>query len=124
MDDARHGRPPQGEFAALVDLLTRQLAGTAPVRIRQANFLDLVGETLDACQSRIEKAMPAVRKLEGAIAHERMTAGRDAWPTRCARSCWPAGGSGRCGWSGKVASRWGFSPFALVLRVFQGSGGC
>jgi hypothetical protein len=122
LEDAREGRPPRGEFAALVDLLTRQLAGTAPVRIRQANYLDLVADTLDTCRARIEEGMPAVRKLEGALAHERMTlaghladqmrsellASRRQWEMRLV---------------GKVASRWGFSPLALVLRIFQGIGG-
>src|SRR3990172_3233593 len=35
--DAQNGLAPRGEFAGLVDLLTRQLAGTAAVRIRRAN---------------------------------------------------------------------------------------
>jgi len=120
--DSREGRAPRGEFAALLDLLTRQLAGTAPVRIRQANFLDLANETLSTCRARLEEAMPAVRHLEGALTQQRLNlakhladqmrsellASRRQWETRLV---------------GKVASRWGFSPFALVLRVFQGVGG-
>lgn len=120
--DAQNGRVPRGEFAGLLDLLTRQLAGTVPVRIRRANFLDLVSETLDACQRRIEEGMPAVRQLEDAVQHERsrlaaqlagqmraeLLASRRQWENRLI---------------GKIASRWGFSPFALVLRVFQGLGG-
>lgn len=35
--DAQQGRAPQGEFAALADLLTRQFVGTAAARIRRDN---------------------------------------------------------------------------------------
>ena len=45
--DAQQGRAPRGEFAALIDLLTRQFAGDAAARIRRANFLDLAAEALE-----------------------------------------------------------------------------
>ncbi len=120
--DAQNGLAPRGEFAGLVDLLTRQLAGTAAVRIRRANHLDLVAETLAACRERLEEGLPKVRTLEDAIGQQRarlaaqlaqqmraeLLASRRQWENRLV---------------GKVASRWGFSPFALVLRVFQGLGG-
>jgi len=120
--DAQNGLAPRGEFAALVDLLTRQLAGTAAVRIRRANYLDLVSETLSACGERIDQGLPAVRRIEDAICQQRsrlaaqlaeqmrveLLSSRRQWENRLV---------------GKVASRWGFSPFALVLRVFQGLGG-
>ena len=120
--DAQNGLKPRGEFAELVDLLTRQLGGTAPVRIRRANFLDLVGKTLDACRERIDEGLPAVRQLQQAIDQQRkglaaqladrmrseLLASRRQWENRLV---------------GQVASRWGFSPFALVLRLFHGLGG-
>ncbi|OHB83454.1 MAG: hypothetical protein A2V98_05720 [Planctomycetes bacterium RBG_16_64_12] len=120
--DAQNGLAPRGEFAGLVDLLTRQLAGTAAVRIRRANYLDLVCETLAACGQRIDEGLPAVCSLENAISQQRarlaaqlagqmraeLLASRRQWENRLV---------------GKVASRWGFSPFALVLRLFQGLGG-
>jgi hypothetical protein len=46
LTDVKAGIAPRGEFARLLDLLTRELAGTAQTRIRRANFLDLVEETL------------------------------------------------------------------------------
>ena len=120
--DAQKGRVPHGEFAELLDLLTRQLAGTAPVRIRRANFLDLISETLELCRERIDAGVPAVRRLEEALQKQRLElAARlaDQMRTELLAS--------RRQWEhrliGKVASRWGFSPFALVLRVFQGLGG-
>ena len=122
LSNAEKGLAPRGEFAGLVDLLTRQLAGAAAVRIRRANYLDLVSETLSACGQRIDEGLPAIRKLEEAVEQQRsrlgaqlaeqmrteLLANRRQWETRLV---------------GRIASRWGFSPFALVLRVFQGLGG-
>jgi len=120
--DAQDGLEPRGEFAALVDLLTRQLAGTAANRIRRANLVDLVEETLAACSRRMDEASGPVEQLLGAIHQQRarlaaqlsaqvraeLLAGRRQWESRLL---------------GRVASRWGFSPLVLVLRVFQGLGG-
>ena len=120
--DARAGRPPQGEMADLVDLLTRQLAGTAASRIRRANFLDLAAQTLDACRRRIEEGTPAVRNLSAAIEQQRarlaaplaqqtrseLLASRRLWENRLI---------------GQITSRWGFSPWSLVLRAYHGLGG-
>ncbi len=120
--DARDGRQPRGEFADLLDLLTRQMAGAAGNRIRRANFLDLIADTLDSCNARIEEAMPRVRETLSAVEEQRgllarqvadrmqteLTANRRQWENRLV---------------GQAASRWGFSPFALVLRAYQGIGG-
>ncbi len=120
--DVRAGVEPRGEFAALVDLLTRQLSGAAPARIRRANFLDLVDEALAACEKRVDAAMPQVARLREAVDEQRqklaarlagqmrddLVANRRQWESRLL---------------GKAASRWGFSPWALVLRAYQGLGG-
>jgi hypothetical protein len=120
--EAKQGLQPRGEFAGLVDLLTRQFAGAAAARIRRANFLDLVEETLARCGQRIDQAMPPVRQVRQAIDQQRtrlaerlaaqmrreLLASRRQWENRLL---------------GQVASRWGLSPFALVLRIFQGLGG-
>lgn len=120
--DARAGVQARGEFAQLLDLLTRQMAGAAGNRIRRANFLDLTTETLDACLVRVDEAIPSVREVETAIDQQRalltrqiavdmqseLLANRRQWENRLL---------------GKAASRWGFSPFSLVLRAYQGIGG-
>jgi hypothetical protein len=120
--DARDGLQPRGELAALVDLLTRQLSGTAAARIRRANFLDLLSEVLLRCGQRIDEHIPAVRQLLSALQRQRtelaaqfaqqmrseLLANRRQWESRIL---------------GQIASRWGLSPFALVLRIFQGLGG-
>ncbi|MDZ7616910.1 MAG: GTPase domain-containing protein [Patescibacteria group bacterium] len=120
--DAKQGLAPRGEFGRLVDLLARELSGAAGNRIRRANFLDLVEETLAACRRRIDAAMPAVDALEAALAEygakfnadlaestrSELLTGRRAWEQRLL---------------GQVAERWGLSPFSLTLRVYQGLGG-
>ena len=120
--DAQAGLQPRGDFADLLDLLTRQMAGAAGNRIRRANFLDLTADTLDACRSRIDESLPAVRTLQDAIDQQRgllavhlagemrtgLLAGRRQWEHRLLA---------------QTASRWGLSPFSLVLRTYQGIGG-
>ncbi len=119
--DARQGLAPRGDFARLVDLLSRELGGAAANRIRRANLLDLADDTLAACGRRIDAAIPPVAHLEAALAehHVQFTAelashmraellsGRRAWEQRLL---------------GQVAGRWGLSPFSLVLRIYQGLG--
>jgi len=122
LTDAQANLQPRGEFADLVDLLTRQMASAAGNRIRRANFLDLVTDTLDACGARIDEGLPSVRETRNAIDEHRallakqlagkmqaeLLANRRQWENRLL---------------GQAASRWGFSPFALVLRAYQGIGG-
>ncbi|MEI8374604.1 MAG: hypothetical protein WCJ35_17400 [Planctomycetota bacterium] len=120
--DAQQGRAPRGEFAALVDLLTRQFAGAASARIRRANFLDLAAQALESCRRRLDDAMPAIENLRTAIDQQRgelssSLAGQIRGELLSARRPW----ENRL--LGQVASRWGFSPFSLVLRLYQGVGG-
>ena len=120
--DAQQGRAPQGEFAALVDLLTRQFAGTAAARIRRDNFLDLAAQALESCRRRLDEGMPAIESLRAAIDQQRgelssALAGQIRGELLAARRPW----ENRL--LGQVTSRWGFSPFSLVLRLYQGIGG-
>jgi hypothetical protein len=120
--DAQSGLAPRGEFGRLVDFLSRELIGAAQTRIRRANFLDLVEQTLGLCGQRIDAALPAVEQVQEAIAAERarlsqklalamrdeLLASRRQWEGRLL---------------GEVVSRWGLSPFSLVLRAYHGLGG-
>jgi hypothetical protein len=120
--DAQSGLAPRGEFGRLIDFLSRELVGAAQTRIRRANFLDLVEQTLALCGQRIDAALPAVEQLEAAIAAQRarlsqklslamrdeLLASRRQWESRLL---------------GEVVSRWGLSPFSLVLRGWHGLGG-
>ena len=120
--DAQDGLQPRGEFAALLDLLTRQLAGTAAARIRRANFLDLLAQLLTRCRQRIDQHIPAVRQLQTAVDQQ-----RTELAAQLARQMHSELLANRRQWEGRIlaqiASRWGLSPFSLVLRIFQGLGG-
>ncbi len=122
MRAAQTGFSPPGEFAQLVDLLSRELAGTAANRIRRANFLDLLAQTLERCRVMTADGLPAVDQVAAQVELHRqqlgqmladqmrkdLLANRRVWENRLL---------------GEIASRWGFSPFSLVLRTFQGLGG-
>jgi len=122
LERAKGGMAPSGDFGRLVDLLSRQLAGTAGSRIRRANFLDLVADTLSAAERRVEAAVPALQRLRAAIDQQ-----RSALAAHLVRQTREELLSNRRQWEvrllGRVTARWGFSPFSLVLRVFQGLGG-
>jgi hypothetical protein len=120
--DAQQGIVARGEFGRLVDLLAGELAGTAASRIRRANFLDLIDDTLARCRDRLDGSLPEIQRLAEAIAEQRARlgaklAGRVEGELLAARRGWEMRLVGR------VASRWGFSPFSLVLRLFQALGG-
>jgi hypothetical protein len=120
--DAEAGLTPRGEFARLVELLTRELAGTAAGRIRRANFLDLVEQTLAACNARIEAALPAIEQLEAGMNEQRARLA-----TRLAQQMREELLASRRPWEqrllGEVTASWGLSPFSCVLRAYQGLGG-
>ncbi len=120
--DAQRGIAPRGEFGRLVDLLTGELAGTAASRIRRANFLDLIDDTLARCEERLDGSAPAIQRLADAVKEQRTRLG-----TKLAGRVEGELLAARRGWEmrlvGRVASRWGFSPFSMVLRIFQALGG-
>jgi len=122
MADAQAGIAARGEFARLQDLLTRQLAGAAGNRIRRANFLDLVAETLERIHVRLQEALPAVERLESSIQQQQAALG-----AQLARQTRTELLQSRRQWESRVLDRvigrWGFSPFSLVLRLYQGLGG-
>jgi GTPase SAR1 family protein len=120
--ESQSGLQPRGEFAELLDLLTRRMSGAAANRIRRANFLELTAAALAACKARIDAAVPRVREVQTAIERQRallakqiagemqteLLANRRQWENRLLA---------------QTASRWGLSPFSLVLRAYQGIGG-
>lgn len=119
--DSQAGMAPRGEFARLVDFLTRELAGAAAHRIRRANFLDLLQETLLLCGARTKEGLPAIAALEEALASLRQQlAGALAAQMRDELL------SSRRPFEQRllsaVATRWGFSPFSLVIRAYLGLG--
>ena len=69
--NAQDGFEPRGDFARLMHLLSRTLAGAATTRIRRANFVDLAQNTLLHCRERLDSAMPAIVQLQMALSEQR-----------------------------------------------------
>lgn len=116
------GGEPGGDFAKLHRLLTCELNEEAALHVRQANYVDLVAQALELCGKEIEAEWPMVDRLREEILKERRRLGEElAGKIRkeliADRRLWESRLIGR------VASQWGFSPFSLVLRVYQGLGG-
>ncbi|MDR2704370.1 MAG: dynamin family protein [Planctomycetaceae bacterium] len=114
--------PLPKEFTDLQQLLTVNLNEEAAIRIRQANFFSLAEETADDCRREIIDHWAAVGKLRDRISEERRLFGerlsekmrnelirdRRLWESRLL---------------GRVATQWGYSPFSILLRIYQGCGG-
>ncbi len=109
------------EFAELRRLLTQELNEEAALRIRQANFFSLAEETVETCWNEITDQWTAVRKFR-----ERITEERRRFGERLAEKMQDELIRDRRLWEsrliGRVASQWGYSPFSLVLRIYQGFG--
>jgi hypothetical protein len=116
------GEPLTGDFPRLLELLGTQLSASQRAGIRRSNLLDLVAGTLVHCRTRIAAELPTVERLEQALAAQRvrlaenfsrslrdeLLASRSLWEQRLLEA---------------VTRSWGLSPFAWVLRAWQGIGG-
>lgn len=119
--ESRGGRILPGEFARLVDFLGKQLARTAAVRIRRANVLDLFDAALRRCRERLDAALGKLTPVEQAIREQRAKLGaqlveRVGTELRANRRLWEER------LIEATTSRWGFSPFACLLRGYQALG--
>ncbi len=114
--------PLPSEFSELLTLLSRELNEEAALAVRQKNFFSLANQTLDECHAELEDRWHDVHVFRGRISEERRRFGdrlsetlrdelirdRRLWESRLL---------------GRVASQWGYSPFSLLLRLYQGLGG-
>lgn len=112
----------RGEFARLVEFLTRELAGTAAKRIRRANFVDLLHDTLARCRERFDEWMPAIEGLRKSLEAQRKVLAESL-----VRRLRHELAADRREWErlllAELAARWGSSPFAWVVRLYLGLGG-
>ena len=110
-----------GALQELRQLLTRDLNEEAAVRIRQANYFGLTEEAVSDCQDIIEKNWLPVGKLRERISEERLRFGK-----RMANKIRSELIRDRRSWEakilGRVSAQWGYSPFSLLLRIYQGCG--
>lgn len=107
-----------GDFGDLHRLLTREMNEEHALRVREANFFDLAEEVVQRCETEIEAAWPSVKKVRTKIEEEREKLGatlsekmreeliqdRRLWENRLID---------------QITSRWGYSPFSIVLRTYQ-----
>lgn len=112
---------PVNELDALRKLLTQELNSETALRLRQANYVSLAEEALEDCKRDIAEHWEKVHILRERITGERRKFGRQlAVKMRDEiirdRQIWESQLVGR------VAAQWGYSPFSLVLRIYQGLG--
>ena len=115
------GRPGD-EMRRLLDLLEAELTGSQKARIRHANVADLLAATLDAAdretapetdrldelESRLAAVDAAIRDDMAAALKAELIGSTGLWERRMVAS---------------VTDQWGGSPFAALLRVWNGLGG-
>lgn len=110
-----------GDFRRLQDLLSTELAASHRTQIRRANLIDLVESALDHCRAHLEQRANSLdrltdclgeqhRRLVGLMSNrlrDELLSSRGLWERRLL---------------GSVTQRWGISPFALALRVYNSLG--
>lgn len=121
LHEEQSGQRPGGDFRRLQELLSTQLAASHRTQIRRANLIDLVQAALDRCRALLLDRLPALEQLEQALEEEKrklvglmsdrlreeLLSSRHLWERRLLAS---------------VTERWGFSPFASVVRLYSGLG--
>ena len=111
----------ESSLQELRQLLTRDLNDEAAIRIRQANYFGLAEEAIADCQQIIEDDWLPVNKLRERISEERQRFGE-----RMANKIRSELIRDRRTWEskliGRVSAQWGYSPFSLLLRIYQGGG--
>lgn len=117
----QEGIRPSGDFGRLQELLTNQLGTSRRTAIRRANVVDLLEEALTLSAEEYETALPAVKQLQEALESQRDAVGDELTRQLCDELL-----RNRSLWERRLVSAvtdvWGFSPFATVLRLYNGIG--
>lgn len=121
LEAMRANRPLPGEFAALLDYLRRTFNRTARDRLRRANVIGAADNCLRRCGELLAARLPAVRKLrEEAESRQRELI------ERMNAALLSAVIEDRRNWEqqllASIVQRWGASPFAMLLRLYQSLG--
>lgn len=119
--EQQSGQRPTGEMGRLVDLLTRELGSASRARIRRANVVDMLSETIERCQVPLHAAETELTSLERVLADQRSELARRMTQQLCGDL-----GASRGLWERRlveaVVENWGLSPFSAVLRCYHGLG--
>ncbi len=116
------GKPADGEFGRLEQVLTTQLAATERVRVRWANVGDLTASALAEIDARLAAEAPRVDRLREILETQR----REAAARIVARIEEELSQS-RGLWERRLLSaaidQWGLTPLVALLRIANGLGG-
>ncbi|MDR1053301.1 MAG: 50S ribosome-binding GTPase [Planctomycetaceae bacterium] len=116
-----NGNNSPSEFEELRQLLTVGLNEEAALRVRRANYFGLAEEVVSDCCEQVSNNWDSVARLRERISEERHRLGE-----RMAERMRDDLIRDRRLWESRLVSRvtaqWGYSPFSLVLRIYQGLG--
>jgi hypothetical protein len=119
--EQQSGQRPSGDFHRLQDLLATQLAASHRTQIRRSNLVDLVQAAVDRCRSYVAHHSAPLEHLERALEEQKqklvglmadqlrdeLLSSRHLWERRLLAA---------------VTENWGVSPFAAVVRLYNGLG--
>ncbi len=112
---------PPVRWGRLVELLIRELGSASRARIRRANVVDLLSETIQRCQVPCGRPESELISLERVLADQRSELARRMTQQLCGDL-----GASRGLWERRlveaVVENWGLSPFSAVLRGYHGLG--
>jgi len=115
------GQRPSGDMGNLVELLMRELGSASRARIRRANVVDLLSESIARCQTLLHAGEAELASLERMLLDQRSQLAQRMTKQLCGDL-----GASRGLWERRlveaVVENWGLSPFSAVLRAYHGLG--
>ncbi|MDR1492507.1 MAG: 50S ribosome-binding GTPase [Planctomycetaceae bacterium] len=117
LEQQNRGESPTGDFAELYSLLTKELSEETAIRIREANYVDRAEMTVEQCREDLRQNWTGIEKLQAEVQSERQKLGEKLSEKmqselRQDRRLWESQ------LISEVSSRWWFSPFSMVLRLY------
>ncbi|MDR1383798.1 MAG: 50S ribosome-binding GTPase [Planctomycetaceae bacterium] len=117
LEQQHQGESPTGDFAELYSLLTKELSEETAIRIREANYVDRAEMVIEQCREDLRQHWASIEKLQAEIQSERQKLGEKLSEKmqselRQDRRLWESQ------LINEVSSRWWFSPFSMVLRLY------
>lgn len=122
LKEQQAGITPTGEMGQLLNLLLNKLGASERIRIRRINVLEMLAAGLTRCQEILAEKESALAELNHALASQQQTLSQKMAQQLQTELL----GSHRL-WERRliaaVIDHWGMSPFAGVLRAYNGLGG-
>lgn len=122
LSEQQQGLRPTGDFGRLQELLSRQLGSSRRLAVRRANLVDLLEEVLESGLAESQRLLPQVERLQEFLGEQREQLQRQM-SEQLKRELLRSRGLWERRLLSAITDRWGFSPLALLLRVYNGLGG-